>query len=81
MTYFSEKKLYNIYLFKQWLVGWFYGMSTLFGLFSAEVGLLSFFLCFLAVISDYSPRLIGSVGRVFANGPGDQGSISGRVIP
>ena len=26
-------------------------------------------------------RLIGSVGRVFANGPGDQGSIPGRIIP
>ena len=26
-------------------------------------------------------RLIGQVGRVFANGPGDVGSIPGRVIP
>ena len=26
-------------------------------------------------------RLIGLVGRVFANGPGDLGSILGRVIP
>ena len=26
-------------------------------------------------------RLIGLVGRLFANGPGDQGSIPGRVIP
>ena len=25
--------------------------------------------------------LIGLVGRVFANGPGDLGSIPGRVIP
>ena len=25
-------------------------------------------------------RLIGPVGRVFANGPGDLGSIPGRVI-
>ena len=25
--------------------------------------------------------VIGLVGRVFANGPGDQGSILGRVIP
>ena len=25
--------------------------------------------------------LIGLVGRVFANGPGDLGSIAGRVIP
>ena len=27
------------------------------------------------------PWLISLVGRVFANGPGDLGSISGRVIP
>ena len=26
-------------------------------------------------------RFIGLVGRVFANGPGDLGSIPGRVIP
>ena len=26
-------------------------------------------------------RLIGLEGRVFANGPGDRGSIPGRVIP
>ena len=26
-------------------------------------------------------QLIDLVGRVFANGPGDRGSISGRVIP
>ena len=26
-------------------------------------------------------KYIGLVGRVFANGPGDQGSIPGRVIP
>ena len=26
-------------------------------------------------------QLIGLIGRVFANGPGDQGSIPGRVIP
>ena len=26
-------------------------------------------------------RLIGLVGKVFANDPGDQGSIPGRVIP
>ena len=29
----------------------------------------------------YLNRLIGLVGRVFANGPGDLGSIPGRVIP
>ena len=26
-------------------------------------------------------QLIGLVGRVFTNGPGDQGSVSGRIIP
>ena len=26
-------------------------------------------------------RLIGLVGRVFANGPGDQDSVLGRIIP
>ena len=26
-------------------------------------------------------RLIGLMGRVFANGPGDRGSIPGHVIP
>ena len=29
----------------------------------------------------YIHRLIGPVGRVFANGPGDLGSMPGRVIP
>ena len=29
----------------------------------------------------YEYRLIGPVGRVFANGPGDLGSIPVRVIP
>ena len=28
-----------------------------------------------------TPRFIGQVGRVFANGPGDLGSIPGHVIP
>ena len=30
---------------------------------------------------EYDIRLIGPVGRVFANGLGDLGSILGRVIP
>ena len=29
----------------------------------------------------YTCRLIGPVGKVFINGPGDRGSIPGRVIP
>ena len=32
------------------------------------------------ILSDYY-WLIGLVGRVFANGPGDLGSIPGRIIP
>ena len=32
-------------------------------------------------INIISNRLIGLVGRVFTNGPGDWGSIPGRVIP
>ena len=32
-------------------------------------------------IVDSLNRLIGLVGRVFANGPGDRGSIPGQVIP
>ena len=33
------------------------------------------------VLSQYFDRLIGLVGRVFTNGPGDLCSIPGRVIP
>ena len=33
--------------------------------------------CFISVLN----QLIGLVGRVFANGPGDLGSILGRVTP
>ena len=32
-------------------------------------------------VNDCNNPLIGPVGRVFANGPGDPGSIPGRVIP
>ena len=35
----------------------------------------------LHYISNHIFRLIGLVGRVFANGPGDLGSIPGRFIP
>ena len=31
--------------------------------------------------STYQSQLIGLVGRVFANGPGDLGSVPGHVIP
>ena len=34
-----------------------------------------------SVLVYYHFRLIGQVGRLFANGPGDPGSIQGRVIP
>ena len=36
---------------------------------------------YIAVVSSLDNRLISPVGRVFANGPGDRGSIPGRVIP
>ena len=32
-------------------------------------------------MSTYVYRLIGLVGRVFTNGPGDLGTILGRVLP
>ena len=36
----------------------------------------------MVLITDFiGNRLIGLVGRVFANGPGDLGLIPGRVIP
>ena len=47
--------------------------SSLFALCSAHLHL-----CFF-ITSKY--QLIGLVGRVFVNGPGDLGSIPGRVIP
>ena len=33
------------------------------------------------MLSSIPNQLIGLEGRVFANGPGDQGSVPGRVIP
>ena len=42
---------------------------------------LSTFLLIIIVLSDIPKSTIGLVGRVFANGPGDLGSIPGRVIP
>ena len=45
----------------------------------------SFFNCYYTkvyiYIYIYINRLIGPVGRVFTNGPGDLGSILGHVIP
>ena len=53
-----------------WLVG-FYNLCRLFNAKSI----------FIQIISSISNnRLIRLVGRVFANGPGDLGSIPGRVI-
>ena len=34
-----------------------------------------------AYLRVYTDRAIGQMSRVFANGPGDQGSIPSRVIP
>ena len=39
------------------------------------------FLCTLLKWSSIANRTIGLMNRVFANGPGDRGSIPGRVIP
>ena len=39
---------------------------------------LSIYLHYIVI---YLPIVFGLVGRVFAIGPGDLGSISGRVIP
>ena len=36
---------------------------------------------YLIIIICKHSRLIDQVGRVFANGPGDLGSIPGRVVP
>ena len=36
---------------------------------------------FIAITSRYTLALNGQVGRVFANGPGELGSIPGHVIP
>ena len=41
---------------------------------------VTYFIYFKAYYSSVD-RLVGLVGRVFANGPGDLGSIPGRVIP
>ena len=55
-------------------------MSTLGGLFQS-VFYLQAFVCFRVTTLIISFFLISLVGRVFANGPGDLGSIPGRVIP
>ena len=39
------------------------------------------FLPFYFINLSYKYRAIGLMSRVFANGPGDRGSIPGRVIP
>ena len=36
---------------------------------------------YLISVAEYKTQLIGLVGRVFANGPGDLASIPGHVIP
>ena len=38
-------------------------------------------ICLSYLIPIYLYQTIGLLGRVFANGPGDRGSILGRVIP
>ena len=57
-------------------------MSTVLGI-TFIVYLYSHYLirCFLDIYAVIFDRLIAIVGRVFANGPGDLGSIQGRIIP
>ena len=45
--------------------------------------IISFFVSALILVlrSNYIDRLVGLVGRVFANGPVDLGSVPSRVIP
>ena len=58
-------------VFMDLIIGWvvFYGILTF-------VGYLM-----LNSVYIYDFQWIGQMSRVFANGPGDQGSIPGRVIP
>ena len=44
--------------------------------------MICIYICvYICIYMYYINRLIGLVGRVFANGPGDWSSISGRIIP
>ena len=42
---------------------------------------MSIFELCLILLGGYQNRAIGLMSRVFANGPGDRGSIPGQVIP
>ena len=66
------------------------GISTLYGLFEAILFISKWLLAMFSCISIFTflytstfdlNRTICLVGRVFANGPGDLGSIPGQVIP
>ena len=48
-------------------------------MFKDKIHIYGEFLCDFTFT--YNHRLIGLVGRMFANGPGDLGSIPDRVIP
>ena len=39
------------------------------------------YICVCVCVCIHVYRFIGLVGRVFANGPGDLGSVPGRVLP
>ena len=63
----------------EWLVGWlarFYGTSNLVGYLTPNP--LHIYIYIYIYLKN---RDIGPAVRVFANGPGDLGSIPGRVIP
>ena len=73
-----------------WLVGWLVLRHINLILFYTEVSLfmqtiilfqVNSFLMIICQQTTIVYRLIGLVGRVFANGPGDLGSIPGCVIP
>ena len=59
----------------------YYVLEKMYFLFSLNILLCLVFCSFVVKYFHYYDWLICLVGRVFANGPGDLGSIPGRVIP
>ena len=74
MKFFSFVSCFNVELKKQNFKN--SGMYSMCGLLSVIKRLI-----FWKIVMCYKMWLIGLVGRVFANGPGDLGSILGWVIP
>ena len=71
------------------LIAWFYGMSTLNGLFNAKVIFTNIYMVTISepflhqiiIKTNSSYTIFAIVGSVYVNEPGDQGSIPDRVIP